>query len=193
MAEISSNRNILIRKLIHISSCILPIFYYFSHNGELIKLIAVFLAVGFLIADFMRMHFSIAKHYFQRIFLKLLKENEKKYELTGATYLFLGIATVFFIFDKKMAVCAALIVTIADPLAAVIGKYKGKINLWNKTLEGSITFFIVSLMIVFSFYGLTWEIFIVALIVTLMELLPVKLNDNLTLPVVAGGSLYTLL
>ena len=192
MAELSGNRNNMIRKLIHISTCILPMFYYFSPNGELIKLIAVFLAVGFLTADFMRMHFPIAKRYFQRIFLKLLKEEEKKYELTGATYLFLGIAAVFFIFDKEMAVCASLIVIFADPLAAVIGKYKGKINLWNKTLEGSITFFIISLMIIFSFYGLTWEIFLVSLIVTIMELLPVKLNDNLTIPLVAGGSLYTL-
>lgn len=190
MADGLSLRRELIRKLIHIAASIIPIAYYLWVEWELIIIFTVCLSIGFLAADILRMYFSIVRKYFRRIFSALLRENEANNQLTGATYLFMGISVALIVFEKKTAVCSALMVTLADPVAAMVGKWIGTTPILGKTVQGSLAFFITAVIITGFLFGLHWQIFIIAALITIIELLPMKINDNLTIPVAAGVSLY---
>ncbi len=174
------------RKLIHILFTAIPLIYWLGWDKTIILSVCVFLAAGFLTADLLRMKFPLAKRYFLIIFLKLLREDEIKKDLTGATYLFLGMSATVFLFSKEAAVPALFFATLADPVAALAGKSFGRHRVFNKTVEGFEGFFFTALMIVliftdFGFWGLS-----VALIAAFIELLPLSLSDNLLIPVLSG-------
>ena len=116
-----------------------------------------------------------------------LREDERKKGLTGATYLFLSMSITIFIFEKNIAVPALLILTLADSFAAIIGKLKGKHKFLCKSIEGSITFFLFVLGILCIFVpeiGIT--IIVIALLITIVEALPIPINDNILIPIFAG-------
>ena len=80
----------------------------------------------------------------------------------------------------------------------MIGRKFGKHNLWNKSYEGSIAFFIIGLAIVFLTPKITTGIneYIIAIsalfFTTVVEALPVEIDDNLSIPI-TFGIIYTLL
>jgi Dolichol kinase len=88
-----------------------------------------------------------------------------------------------------------LILAFSDPAATLVGKRFGKIK-WRtnpeKSVEGSLAMFLVSLIILFSlrsFYGLNIDpltVLFVAFSITLTEVLPLKIGDNIIIPLLAG-------
>jgi len=100
--------------------------------------------------------------------------------------LFAGISASFFLFSKETAVISVLFLTISDPLAAIVGKWIGKTSIFDKTVEGSAGFFISSVIIIFLFSGVSFTMVTVAFIVTIIEALPLKINDNILIPLTAG-------
>jgi dolichol kinase len=174
------------RKLIHISAALIPLIYYLGAEQRYIFWICAFLAAGFISADLLRLNFTLARRYFLLIFSKLLRETEKARKLTGASYLFAGMTLTVLLFDKAAAVPAMLIVTIADPAAALIGKRFGRKKILNKTAEGSLGFFVTTalIMITFNEFGRTGMI--VAIIATVIEFLPLWVDDNILIPLGAG-------
>ncbi|MBF0209016.1 MAG: hypothetical protein HQK53_19320, partial [Oligoflexia bacterium] len=95
-------------------------------------------------------------------------------------------------FPKVVAVIAIYTLAIADPLSAIIGIIYGKHEIAErKTLEGSTAFFVstlaVCLLVFFTSYsGLIWPIlkvsFLVAFFAALVEIIPIRIDDNLTIP-----------
>jgi dolichol kinase len=72
-----------------------------------------------------------------------------------------------------------------------VGKWIGKIKIFGKTLEGSMAFFLSSLLIVWSYPQLNrFPGSLAALGATLIEVLPIKMDDNLTIPIVAGAIMF---
>jgi len=174
------------RKLIHLSACVIPTAYYLGIEREYILIICGVLSGGFLFADILRLNFALAQRYFLRIFSKLLREKEISENLTGASFLFAGMMLTVLLFHKEAAIPALFIVTLADPMAALIGKRFGRHKLLGKTLEGSFGFFITASAVMIIFTGYGWLGIAVALLAALVEIVPLKLNDNILIPVISG-------
>ena len=78
------------------------------------------------------------------------------------------------------------LLSLSDSLAALAGKRYGKIRIFGKTLEGTITFFIASIIIFSFLFENIFFITSVALFSSLVELAPIPVNDNISLPVFSG-------
>lgn len=175
------------RKTIHLTTSFLPIaYYYLSVSREQILFICVFITIGFLIADLLRMFSKAIEKYFKKIFSKLLREPEIKNQLTGATYLFIGLTLSVILFPRHIAVPAMLFLTLADPFAAIIGKIYDLKKIFNKSLGGFIAFFTMATIVVLLFTNLRVYGILIAFLAAIVEILPLKINDNLTVPIVSG-------
>lgn len=99
-------------------------------------------------------------------------------------------------FPKEVAIIAIFTLAVADPLAALVGIKFGRHRLPSgKTIEGSIVFFVATLIkpiVVFHFLaGATLgdslvAAFLIALPTTIFEQIPLRLDDNLTIPLFVG-------
>jgi dolichol kinase len=148
----------------------------------------------FLIAEILRFRHRKSEVLFQNIFFSLLREKEKNKHITGATYLFISATVTFIIFKKEIAVPAVLVLTIADSFAAIVGKMTDSARIFDKSLAGSLTFFIINMIILFLFVpDFGWFMPIIALIVTIIEVLPLPINDNLLISLSTGIILYVLI
>ena len=103
-------------------------------------------------------------------------------------------------FPKSIAIAAIFTLALADPLSAIIGIRFGKRHLVKeKTLEGSAAFFTatftVVLMVLWSFNGqLSGAIWATALLTALLgsafEMIPLRLDDNMTIPLFTAFILW---
>lgn len=176
----------VIRKVIHLSSSLLPLAYWFLFEREVILQIVIFLAVGFLLAEFLRLRSSSVEKIFMSVFGSALRRHEKE-KLTGATYVFTGSVLAIFLFPKEIAVAALLILSISDTLAALVGIPFGKHKFFEKSVEGSLTFFISTWVILSIFFPSASILnIIISGIVTLAEANPMNLDDNFLIPILSG-------
>jgi glycerol-3-phosphate acyltransferase PlsY len=90
-------------------------------------------------------------------------------------------------FDKPVAVAALAFLVVGDTTAAIVGKSIGRIPIFGKTLEGSLACFLVCLAVGWIIPELSLKQAVAgAAMATLVELLPVPLDDNLRIPLAAG-------
>ncbi|MEP7145761.1 MAG: phosphatidate cytidylyltransferase, partial [bacterium] len=75
-----------------------------------------------------------------------VKNNRPVY--TGGTYLVLAYLICVLIFPKPIAITSMFIIIISDSAAAIFGKVYGKHFIGNKTIEGSLSFFISGVLII---------------------------------------------
>ncbi len=182
------------RKSIHLSCSLLPVLYYYYLSWEQIIVLSSTISIFFLIAEFLRFRHKTSKKLFEQIFFPLLREDEKNKHITGATYLFISATITFLIFEKIIAVPSVLILTIADSFASIVGKMTDFGKFFNKSLSGSATFFIIGVGIVILFIpDLGWLSVVVLIPVTLVEALPLGVNDNLLISLVTGFILYLII
>ena len=187
-------REELKRKIIHLGCAVLPLLYYFYLSREQIVILCSTISILFLIAEILRFKHRKSEVLFQNIFFPILREKEKNKHITGATYLFISATVTFIIFKKEIAVPAVMILTIADSFAAIVGKMTDSAKLFDKSLAGSVSFFIISIMILLLFVpDLGWLILVIAVIVTIIEVLPLPINDNLLISLSTGFILYLVL
>jgi len=144
------------------------------------------LFVLFLSGDLLRIYVTQLGQIFDKIFGNLLRPAEKNNKLTGATYLLLGFSVATIFFEKEIAIISMLVLAVCDSLAALIGRKYGRRKWFGKTVEGSITFFIGTLFITQFFSDNIGINILGAALLTLVELVSGKLNDNLTIPIVSG-------
>jgi dolichol kinase len=152
--------------------------------------------------DIARIYWNPIKNFYLKILGKVLREHEinnRKSLFTGGTYLVISTFFIVLIFPMPVAVCSILIICYSDSAAAIIGKPFGRIKIFNKTLEGSIAFFIVGLTIIFltpkvSADSFEMQIAVFSLIIcTVFEIIPVKIDDNIYLPFIFSFTYYILL
>ncbi|MFH1760130.1 MAG: hypothetical protein ABIA63_03425 [bacterium] len=116
----------------------------------------------------------------------------KKKSLTGSTSLLLSSTLIlFFLNNKEIAFLALSCIILGDASAAIIGKNYGKHKIGRKTLEGSAACLAICLLIFFCCRGFLQEITLLqgitcAFATALLELIPVRLDDNLYVPIFTG-------
>lgn len=191
----------LVRKLIHLTSMLIPIIYYFIPKLDALVILGS-LVIFAMTLDLSR-YFSpqIAK-VFYKIFGFLLRKHEvdrEKKNLNGATYVLISAFIGVFVFPKVIFIAAFSILIIGDSMAALIGRKYGKNKFIFKSLEGTLAFFISSCIVVLfapkvGYFPEEYLIgFIVAFIGAITENISYKfVDDNLSIPFAVGFSLWIL-
>jgi dolichol kinase len=180
------------RKIVHLATLVVPVGYLLtSEETVLIFLVPFFLC--FLTVDLLRhFHSGLASLFRKYFFGRVLREEEKA-TFMGSTYFLFSTILTLLLFPKSIAIASLLILILADSSAALVGKGIGRIPIWGKTLEGSMAFLFTSLLIVLIYPGLNrFSGSLAALGATVIEILPIKVNDNLTIPLVAGAIMFFL-
>ena len=126
----------------------------------------------------------------------LLKADEDR-RITGATYMVIAGLIAFLLFDTVVAVSAMLFLALGDPAAALVGRRMPGPRLFGKSPVGTIAFLVVSLLIVAVLVGIGrfpyhWALLVGGAVAALVELAPVPPDDNLTIPLAAGGAMHLL-
>jgi len=188
-------KNEFYRKIIHLSSVIIPISYYYFFSKEKILFIVFIISFCFVIIEILRMNINFLNQIFYKFFGFIIRKYERK-KFTGATISFISCFFLILIFEKNIAIYAMLILCISDALAAIVGKRWGRNKIYNKSFEGSLAFFLVSILIGIFFLDINLiGLFFLSIIATIVELIPSPINDNIIVPfsVASTISIYYLL
>lgn len=178
----------LFRKGIHLTSLVIPVgFLIFNSTFIIAALSAAFLiSVTF---DFLRLfgHFAV-RDFLRRVFGFMIRPREQK-SFSGSTTILFAALLVYLFYDLQVAVAAMIIIVLGDTAAAIVGRLIGKIRLRNnKSLEGTLAFIIFATGGVFLVPGLDFQTGIIgALTGALFEVLPIPIDDNISVPLIVGG------
>ena len=182
------------RKAIHLSTLVLPLYILYAWlpwprgRAQLAQLLLV-LFVGAVALDVLRIHEARVKSLFRRFFGQMIREHEEL-SLLGSTYLLLAALIAVEIFPLPVAAGAIGFTVLGDAFAAIVGKAWGRHRLFNKTLEGALGGLVVCLVWggFLAWTGhITWPTALAgAVVASLVELLPIPLDDNLGITIAAG-------
>lgn len=149
--------------------------------------------VAFLCLEIARLRIPRLRQYFASWFSPLLRQEEEN-KLTGSSYFLIGSLITAILFPRDIALLAVLFLSFGDPAASVVGTWKGRTRLWDKTLEGDIACLVICLLIgaiasvilknpplVIAIVG--------AVLATFIQALPLRLDDNITIPVTSSAGM----
>ncbi len=181
------------RKSIHLLGLVVPILYFFTSRDLIIIGVGVLVTLA-LAAELLKGVVPGVRVIFLRIFSPILRSQERRGGLTGATYFLIGSFLCILLFDKTLAIVCLCFLTLGDLCAALIGKQWGRIKLFSrKSLEGSLACFVVCTAAALLI-GLHPIVAITgALVATVIELLPIGVDDNVTIPLISGLAMHLLI
>ena len=193
-----SYRTELIRKGIHLSSIVIPLLYFtIPRNVALAIIIPLTLVV--LAVDILRHWNAPFEKWFHTVFGWLLRRHESdrsKKQLNGATYVLIAATLCLLIFPKIIAVTSFIILIISDMMGALIGRKFGRHKFLGKSVEGSSAFFLSAVIVVLLTpkIGYTPGEYMIgafaAAVGTVFEALPWSVDDNISIPLSVGITLW---
>lgn len=186
----------LLRKMIHISSLIIPIGYAFIPFTTMIWILVPF-TVFSLCVDYGRFYFKWLNKIVNNLFGSILREHEKDSSrklLSGGSYVLISACICILLFPKVIAISAFTILIISDTASALLGRRFGKWHFLDKSLEGTLAF-ILSACIVVVFTPKVdnlWQEYLIGFIAAfvggIIEAMSVRLkvDDNFSVPLSIG-------
>ncbi len=172
-----------------------PVASYFMPRVLLLSGLGA-VTLAFLLGEGLRMWRPNINRYFLSRFSFVLKESESR-NLTGSTYFLLGSLLTLLLFPQQAAAAALIYTAVADPAAAVVGRRWGRRRLKSgKSLEGSLAFLATALAVgvILGPTGLPFRAAAAgAVVATLVEVLPIRLDDNLSVPLASAAIMAWLL
>jgi dolichol kinase len=134
---------------------------------------------------------------YHRMFARLARPREAHRPCTSTWYLS-GLMIGVVLFPQHAIELGALVLAFGDPAASLVGKRWGQTKIvGDKSLVGTLAFFVVSVLLCAGF--LCWrvtamplpDVLLVAAAVSaagaLAELVSTRINDNVSIPLVAGA------
>jgi dolichol kinase len=191
MEEQISYQSEIHRKLFHMCLIIAPVLYLFLSKTHFLMIILPICAVV-IILDIGRGKYPLIKTIADKFFITIFRTHELDGKLCGVTYVAIAAAITFTFFSKVIALNAFTILAISDALASLIGrKYSNGEKFFEKSVIGSLTFF-VSAFLILIIYGISFKEgfayylfgFLAVFATTVIEARPslLKTDDNLTIP-----------
>jgi glycerol-3-phosphate acyltransferase PlsY len=179
------------RKFLHLIPLVFPLA---STLGILdrfqLLLILGITAIFTLVLDIARRRYAPVGNAFAKIFGSFLRQGEKENPI-ASTHFFIGMFLSALLFPSPIAEAGMYILVVGDTMAAVVGMAWGRPRFRGKSLEGSFAFLVSSFVILSIVGGLALPIILAGAVAgTIVELLPLPVNDNLTIPVLAGLSMF---
>lgn len=186
------------RKAIHLSSIVIPIFYFFTPKLTALTLSAALMVVA-LALDVGRHYYAPLRRLFTIVFGRLLRSHERDRHakrLNGGTYVLIATTISILLFPKLIAITGFLILIVSDLAAALVGRKFGRRKFLGKSLEGSMAFFLTAMAVVAATpkigYG-AGEYLVgaaAALAATVVEAGAGWIDDNLSIPLTVGVTLW---
>lgn len=188
------------RKAIHLCSIVLPLAMLFElapwpHGRAQWRWLLIVLVVIAVAVDVVRVHHRGTRRFFREFFGGMIREREGT-SLLGSTYLLIAALLAVEIFPRPVAAAALGFTVLGDAFAAMVGKAWGRTRFFHKTLEGAIGGLVpcIAWAAFLSARGLLpWEVTLAgALAASLIEFLPIPLDDNLGMTLVSGYTMHLL-
>lgn len=137
---------------------------------------------------------TVARKYVQEAIEPMLKK-EERLGLTTVFWVAVAVLLLSVIVDPISISYGFFVFAIADPAAALIGKYTKSPRLYRqKTLNGSLAFLSMALLVTMTFFLLNAMLYpyialslAFALILALVEMFSYPLDDNVTVLVMGAG------
>jgi dolichol kinase len=173
------------RKIVHLTSIIIVLTYYYFGKDAVLTLLTVYLIV-ILELEYFRLEWGKKLPLFHSLFR--IKEADR---MGGHVFFTIGAIIAISVFSQDIASAAILMTTFGDASAAIFGKAFGRTwirGLKNRAIEGCAAEFLVDIMIGALFLQSWIAIFIMAGTATLVETITDKMDDNLLIPLFAGFS-----
>ena len=187
MIKLSYNE--ILRKILHISSLIVPLSYllFIVDKESMLTYILIAIIIAFLI-EISRIKFSNFQNIFNKYFGLMLRGEEKNGKITGATWMLLGWFTTILLFPIDIAVAALIFLSIGDAIAGLVGKTFPIYKVRDKSISGTLAGIIGCVFsVVILNPTLPLSIIIIGAVSAMfIELLPLPLDDNLTIPNFSG-------
>lgn len=180
------------RKAIHLGALVMPIGLWFVPiRYARIVLFAFFLLLAAI--DLSRWSDTRLSRWLRKTLHQVMRPHERK-EFSGGTYILAAGTLCALLYPKPVAVAALVCIILGDTAAVFVGRAFGTIRIGNKTLEGSLAFFLVSLMGILCIPGLTFSTKVLgAAVAAVVEALPLPVDDNITVPLAAGAAMVMVL
>lgn len=181
------------RKCYHVFGGLGLLFLYYSMGRERALLVYAILFFLVLLWDLIRLSVPAWNRYLIGKFGTLYRKNEE-HAISGTPTYVLGVALSLYWYAPEIATVAICFLAIGDVTATAIGERYGKTKIGQKSLEGSTAFFLAAVVVglLLPFFGIyvpVWIVCMGAVVATGVELLSLRVNDNLTIPLIAGGAM----
>lgn len=170
---------------------ILIIIFYLLFGKLFILIVIGAVTLFFILIDISRLSFK----NFNFFLLKNLFIKQKEMKIFSSMSLFcLASFIILLIFERKIAFVALLFLIFGDFFAKIIGILYGRRKFFTKTLEGTLAYFASCLLFGF-FTTYFWPIsfltvFCGALTASLIEVLPIGIDDNFTIGLISASVMY---
>ncbi|VVB97524.1 Uncharacterised protein [uncultured archaeon] len=175
--------NELKRKMIHLTSIIIVLTYYYFGKQAILSLLTVYLIL-MLELEYFRIEWGKRLPFVHSLFRT--KEADR---LGGHVFFTIGSIIAISVFPENIASAAVLMTTFGDASAAIFGKAFGRTwipGLKNRAIEGCAAEFIVDVIIGWIFLPGWIAILVMAGTATVVETLTNKMDDNLLIPLFSG-------
>jgi dolichol kinase len=121
----------------------------------------------------------------------MIRDHEANGDFTGATYILLSVCFTIALYDKPIAIAALAFIIVGDTLAAIIGRKFGRHRFSNKSFEGSFACLAGTVVVAVLVWLLMPEFPLSvglagALVATVVEAMPLGVDDNVSVPLVSG-------
>ncbi|MCP4685063.1 MAG: hypothetical protein GY867_06385 [bacterium] len=179
----------LLRKGTHMGALSIPVGYHFLASDKTSMLCVMIPAVLLMIAiDIARLrNRGFWRNVAAPLAGRMVRGHEVAGDFTGATYILISVCLTVALFEKNIAIAALAFIIVGDTFAALIGRKLGRHRFGRKSVEGSLGCLlgtaIVALIVpdVPLAVGLTG-----AVVATVTEALSTQIDDNISVPIVAG-------
>ncbi len=188
------------RKAIHLAFLVLPLellleLLPWPRTRTEFRQLFLALTAGAVAVDVLRIHEQRVRTFFKRFFGELIREHERM-SLLGSTYLLLAALIAIEVFPQPIAAAALGFTVLGDAMGALVGKAWGRHKVFNKSIEGALGCLVACLAwaaLVSSVAHVPWTVTVAgAVVATLVEVLPIPLDDNLGITLAAGYTMRLL-
>lgn len=199
--NLSTRNNLqLARRLFHMANGvgIATVYLISLTHQQMIHFLGTLLCVLYIVEQ-VRINYPETASKLLPITRFIIRAEEQLKESAMLPYTIAVLLTII-TFPKPIAIVAIYTLAIADPLSAIIGIKFGKHKVVeHKSIEGSAAFFLstfICSILVLSGYqgGVDWTVTIISLVLAFLssafEMVPLKLDDNLTIPLSTAFMLW---
>ena len=182
------SKNDILRETIHIGSFSIPFISTYFLNPHITSLIILLITIPYILSEFLRIR-GTNLPITSTITWKTATKPELYEFATAPIFFALGIILSLILFPTPINYVLITILTLGDGFATIFGKTIGRTTLpfnKGKTLEGSVFGFIFAFSGALLFVNNPIKALIGSTIGILVELLPLPINDNLTIPLTTG-------